>query len=397
MAHSLITGERKTLLIGGSGARYVPTGHLVYTVGGTLFARAFDPERLELKGAAVPVVVGVGRSLGAVTGVAQFTVADNGTLAYVVGPPSPAAASQLALVDRQGRVQPLNVPPGLYGTPRASRDGSRIVFGTDDGKEAIVWTLELSGGRAMQRLTSGGNNRFPVWTSDGKRVVFQSDRDGDHALFWQAADGTGAAERLTTPNQDEAHVPDSWSPRTDVLMFSVVSKAGYSLRTLSLPSRATAEYGGVISVDPPNAVFSPDGRWVAYASSATRGRTTVQVQPFPATGARFTLPTRGVDTPHAVTWSAEGSELFYDPRPGGFESVGVTTRPAFAFGVPVAHARSFRSSPPDGRRMYDVTPSGEFLGVIGAPPQGSAGSDAPQVHVVLNWFEELRQRMVPGR
>ena len=396
VAHSLTTGERKTLLIGGSGARYIPTGHLVYAVGGTLFARAFDAERLEVEETAVPVVVGVGRAVGGVAGVAQFSVSDNGTLVYVVGPPSPtAAADHLALVDRQGRIQPLNVPPGLYGFPRASPDGSRIVFGTDDGKEAIVWTLELTGGRAMQRLTSGGNNRFPIWTSDGKRVVFQSDRDGDRALFWQLADGTGAAERLTTPEKEEAHVPDSWSPRTDLLMFSVASEAGFSLRTLSLPSRAITEYGGVTSVDPPNAVFSPDGRWVAYASSSARGRTTVHVQPFPATGAKFMLPARGFDTPHAVTWSADGKELFYDPRPGGFESVRVITTPGFAFGEPVAHTRPFRSSPPEARRMHDVTPSGQFLGLT--TTQGSAETQVPQVQVVLNWFQELRQRMLTGR
>lgn len=392
VAHSLTTGDRKTLHTGGSGARYVATGHLVYAVGGTLFARAFDAERLELTGTAVPVVAGVGRSVGGVTGAAQFSVSDNGTLVYIPGPPSlTAAAAHLALVDRQGRIQPLKMPPGFYGVPRASPDGSRIVFGTDDGKEAIIWTLELTAGRAMQRLTSGGNNRAPIWTSDGTRVVFQSDRDGDRALFWQLADGTAAAERLTTPAEGEAHVPDSWSPRADLLMFSVESRAGFSLRTLSLPSRSISEYGGVTSVDPPGAVFSPDGRWVAYSSSSTRGRTTVQVQPFPATGAKFTLPARGFDTPHAVTWSADGRELFYDPRPGGFESVGVTTTPAFAFGDPVVHARSFRSSQPEARRMYDITPSGQFLGVTGATGSGSPRD--PHVQVVLNWFQDLRRRM----
>ena len=394
VAHSLTTGERKTLLIGGSGARYVPTGHLLYATGGTLFARAFDAARLEMKGTAVPVVVGVGRSMGGLTGVAQFSVSNNGTLAYVVGPPSPtAAAGHLALIDRQGRVQPLNVPPGLYGSPRASPDGSRIVFGTDDGKEAIIWTLELSGGRAMQRLTSGGNNRSPIWTADGKRVVFQSDRGGDAAIFWQPADGTGAAERLTTPAPGEAHTPESWSPSADLLLFNVASPSGFSLRTLSLPSKTIAEYGGVKSVDPPGAVFSPDGLWVAYASSSERGRTTVHVQPFPATGAKFTLPVRGFDTPHAVTWSADGKELFYDPRPGGFESVRVITQPGFVFGDPVAHTRSFRSSPPEVRRMYDRTPSGQFLGVTSGA-QGSTRSEAPQVEVVLNWTEELK-RLVP--
>ncbi|AMY09517.1 Serine/threonine-protein kinase PrkC [Luteitalea pratensis] len=398
VAQSLATGQRKTLVIGGSAGRYVATGHLVYAVGGTLFARAFDAARLEMKGTAIPVVVGVGRSVGGATGVAQFSVSEEGTLAYVVGPASPTySAGHLALVDRQGQVDYLNLPPGLYESPRASPDGSRIAFGTDDGKEAIVWTFELAGGRAMQRLTSGGSNRFPIWTSDSKRIVFQSDRDGDRALFWQRADGAAAAERLTTPDKGEAHVPESWSPNSDVLLFSVASNAGFAVRILSLGRKTVTSYGAVQSVDPPGAVFSPDGRWVAYTSSAKRGKTTVHVQPFPATGAKFTLTARGFDTPHAVTWSADGKELFYDPRPGGFESVSVTTNPSFAFGDPVTTSRSFLSSPPEARRRYDVTPSGQFLVVTSTGLPGSGGPPTPQVQVVLNWFQELRQRMLMGR
>ena len=92
---------------------------------------------------------------------------------------------------------PLKVPPGLYEYPRVSPDGTRLAFGTSDGKEAVVSIYELSGASAVRRLTFGGNNRFPIWSADGQRVAFQSDREGDPAVFWQPADG-GTAERLTT-------------------------------------------------------------------------------------------------------------------------------------------------------------------------------------------------------
>ena len=111
-------------------------------------------------------------------------------------------------MDRKGGVEPLKLPPGAYASPRVSPDGTRIAFGTDDGKEAIVWIYDLSGMSAMQRLTFGGNNRFPIWSADGKRVAFQSDRDSDLAIFWQPADGTGTAERLTMNRiQGESHAP----------------------------------------------------------------------------------------------------------------------------------------------------------------------------------------------
>ena len=53
----------------------------------------------------------------------------------------------------------------------------------------------------MRRLTFGGNNRYPIWSPDGQRVAFDSDREGDRAIFWQKADGTDAAERLTRAEQ----------------------------------------------------------------------------------------------------------------------------------------------------------------------------------------------------
>ena len=78
----------------------------------------------------------------------------------------------------------LKLPPGRYSSPpRVSPDGMRIAFGTEDGQEAIIYTYDLSGASTMQRLTSGGNNRFPVWSSDSKRVAFQSDREGDLAIL----------------------------------------------------------------------------------------------------------------------------------------------------------------------------------------------------------------------
>ena len=114
---------------------------------------------------------------------------------------------------------PLKVPPDVYQYPRVSPDGTRLVFGTSDGKQAVVSTYELSGASTVRRLTFEGNNRFPIWSANGSRVAFQSDRQGDPAIWWQPADG-GTAEKLTTPEPGTSHTPESWSPDGDVLLFS---------------------------------------------------------------------------------------------------------------------------------------------------------------------------------
>ena len=187
VVQSLGSDERKTLIVGGSDARYVPTGHLLYAVAGRVLAVAFDERRLEVKGSHVPMIEGVRRS--AASDAANFSVSSTGSLVYVPGPASPSAEMVLGLTDRKGFVEPLKLPPGLYSSPRVSPDGTRIAFGIDDGQEATIHTYELAGRSAMQRVTFGGNNRFPIWSRDGTRLAFQSAREGDLAIFWQSAVG----------------------------------------------------------------------------------------------------------------------------------------------------------------------------------------------------------------
>ncbi len=100
-----------------------------------------------------------------------------------------------------------------------------------------MWIYDVAGASSMRRLTLGGRNRVPVWSADGERVAFQSDRDGDLGLFWQRADGTTAAERLTKPDKDTAHVPESWSPDGKTLLFSVAKGSSYAVAALSFTDK----------------------------------------------------------------------------------------------------------------------------------------------------------------
>ena len=388
VVQNLRSRERTTLFENGSDARYLPTGHIVYAVGGSLFAVAFDLQRLRVSGNKVPMIEGVRRAPGpSVSGNAQFGVSSNGSLVYIPG--AVTALWDLGVTDRRGEVKPLNLLPGTYQAPRVSPDGERIAFGTDDGKEAVVWIYELSGATAMKPLTRGSNNRFPTWSSDGKRVVFQSDRDGDRGLFWQPVDG-GEATRLTTPEAGEAHEPEA--SYGDTLLFSVTKGAAVSLWMLSLKDKKTTPFGNVHSSTRTGAVFSPDGRWVAYAT--TEGSTTtISVQPFPAVaGVSHQLPRRGGEPKHPV-WSSDTKQLFYNPGPGQFESVSITTQPTFTFGNPVALPRPFPGASPGVRRPYDITPDGRFVSAIPAGQSASGRPTAPQIQVVLNWFEDLRTRV----
>ena len=391
VTYSLKTHEQKTLIEGGSDARYLPTGHIVYARSGVLFAVPFDAKRLQITPGPVPVVEGVRRAAGTATGTAQFSVSNTGSLIYIRGPAAATASEQLlAIVERKGIVEPLNLRAAPYEFPRVSPDGHSVAVGTDDGKVANVWIYDLSGTTAARQLTFGGRNKYPVWTADGRRVAFQSDRETDLAIFWQLADGTGTAERLTTPDKDTAHVPESASPDGKTLSFDVATSSEHALWTLTLADKKVAAFGDVRSSSLSSSTFSPDGRSLAYTSGALGSAPSVFVQPFPATGA-ISLVTTGL---HPI-WSPNGKELFFNTR-GQFWVVAIVTHPSVIVGnaTQLWGSALARERGPGFPRDADILKDGNVVGIV--TPDFAQSTANATINVVLNWFEELKQR-VPTR
>jgi len=364
----------------------VPTGHLLYLLEGSLMAVPFDAASLEVRGSAVPVVEGVRRAAAAAGAEAAIAISDSGTLVYVPGPVR-SGADDIFLYDRKGTTQPLKLPRGSYAFPRVSPDGKWLAFETTQANTVFISLFELAGTSSPRRLTFEGNSYLPVWTADGKRVAFQSDRDGDRAVFWQPVDG-GQAERLTKPDPGTSHAPEAWSPRGDVLLFSVTKGTATQLWTYSVADRKATPFAGIASAAfPTDAAFSPDGRWVAYQEGDLgTGEATTYVQPFPPNGTKFQVLRGG-----RPQWSRDGKELFFIPAPAQFLAVPVKTDPTFAFGAPVPIVRRFGLAPPGSQRPYDVLPDGRFVAVSSAIEDLAGGSE--QIRVVQNWFEELRTRV----
>jgi serine/threonine-protein kinase len=205
VAQSLSTGARKNLGTG-SEARYLATGHLVYTVGDALLAVPFDAATLEVGGAPVTIERGIARAGASQqsSGAANYQVSGDGTLAYVRSGSSrwQAAAlggiptSTLVWVNRKGEEEPLAAPPRAYLYPRLSPDGSRVAVDVrDEQSEIWIWLLKQ---QILRPFTADiFVDADPVWSPDGRRIAWTSNRTGAFDLYWQAADGTGAPERLT--------------------------------------------------------------------------------------------------------------------------------------------------------------------------------------------------------
>ena len=292
-------------------------------------------------------------------------------------------------------MEPLDVPPNNYLTPRLSPDGSRLVVQTSDNEgSSDIWVYDLSGENQIRQLTLGGNNTRPIWTPDGQRVTFSSDRDGKQEIYWQPADGSGVAERLAATEEGKALEVGSWSPNGKTLALMVSGSGvvgGSGVWTLSHDGEATTpevfadEVG--FQIGP---TFSPDGRWLAYFSNESV-TTQVYVQPFPKTGAKHRVTQQGGTHP---LWSPDGSELFYRKGPL-LMGIDIATEPAFSFGTEQALGMRGFLYAFGPTRPYDITPDGQrFLMIFPADLADSVTeTPAEQINVVLNWFEELKERV----
>ena len=397
IVQTLKTGVRKTVVEVGSDAHYLPTGHLVYAQAGVLYAIAFDLSRLETSGGPVRIVEGVAR---VTTGSAQFAFSGTGSLIYLPGPVTGSRAGgarSLVRADRKGNVEPFNLPPAAFNSPRVSRDGKRVAYQIDDGKETSIWIWDLTGATAPRRLTLAGTgtNRYPIWTADGERVAFQSDREGDEGIWWQRADGSGTAERLTKAEKGERHLPESWSPDGQRFSFSNLkgnSGNGGAVWVFSLPDKKAtlfAEGPGGRGFAMRSA-FSPDGHWVAYSAGDPQTHH-IFVKPFPPTANPYQISTGAGD--HHPVWSPDGKELFYVLGIRTLAAVTVTTKPSLSFSAPVEAPSGFATATIANPRNFDMLPDGKhFIGMVAAGEAQNGSAAAPQFQVVLNWFEEVRSR-----
>jgi serine/threonine-protein kinase len=387
---TLTSGERKAIIQGGVDAHYLPFGDIVFGSGGNIFSVPFDRGRSQVIGGPTPVVEGVQRNPN---GNMQFSISNTGSLVYIPGP-SATYGNQLkiAFADRKGSLDPLKLVPGSYEFPRVSPDGNRIAFGTEDGKEAFISIYELSGASSPRRLTVGGGNRYPVWSADGQRVAFQSDREGDLGIFWQRADGTGTAERLTKGEPGTAQFPDSWSRDGQRLSFTVMKGNTASVWIYSLQEKKATLFAEAPESLVSWSAFSPDGHWITYHSNETKtGVFEIWVQPFPATGAKHEVSKDGAILP---VWSRDGKELLFLARGGPIASVNVATQPGFTFTAPAYFPRPFANTGVTNLpRNYDITPDGKLIGVIPGDSSQAGAPIGPQIQVVLNWFEDVKQKM----
>jgi serine/threonine-protein kinase len=394
----LRTGEHRVIIEVGSSPKYAASGsggsggssgHIIYAVGNTLRAVAFDPERLEVTSDPVPVVEGV---MVKANGAASFSLSETGSLVYVSGNAAGAGGPRTAVwVDRDGREEPLPLPPRPYVNPRLSPDGTHLAVGVPDAEGIVsLWVFDV-GSAAGLRLTQEGQTQTPVWTTDGRILFATNVAGGPFQLHSVMGDGSGAPELLLTSEGILGDYPTAVTPDGLNVIFSRMITAPHrEILQLSLQGDPTAEPLLQGEFNRGNAEVSPDGRWLVYRSDQS-GEMEVYVQPYPGPGPTVPVSIGGGTS---VTWSPDGSELIYrlDDRMMvvPVEAVGETVR----IGRPTELFRGpYVANLDGGTRQYHVAPDGRFLMLKEFATESPGDNLPPQVVLVQNWFEELRERV----
>ncbi len=370
----LVTGQARRLNVPGTFPLGMLAARLIYTdQAGTVFAVPLDLASGNVKGEPVQVASGVA-TLDRGSAVAALSA--TGTLAYMAG--NQGATVVLANAERS---EPLFSEVRPYSFPRFSPDGRRVALTITSGTSSDIWLGDVGSG-TLKRLTSGGTvNERPEWSPDGTRVLFRRVVGARSALWWQRADGTGAASPVIADARAD-YFEGVITPDGRELVYQVDTTGGdVMVRGLDDDLAPRPIANGRANED--QARVSPDGRWVVYVTEESGGPQVV-VQPLSGPEARVQVSTRGGTEP---VWARDGRRLFYRTE-GEFRVAEVSATPTFH----VVSRADFMDDTflpfPNPHANYDVAPDGTELLVLKGEQQA--------LLVVHDWKAKVEARLRQG-
>jgi len=368
------TKQRHLLVPANSNAAYAEPGYLIYTRDSVLVAQAFDLKTFTVTGDPHPLLKDI--YYLPVLDLALFDVAKDGTLVAQTG--SALAISRLTWFDRAGKSLGTVGSAGSYANPNLSPDGKKVAFDQRDGRVIGIWVQDLKT-EAVSRLTLHPSlNQVPVWSPDGKKIVFTSNRLLINKMFEKSSDGSGADEQISDVKAGRMVNPWDWSNDGKYLLLRNETELWYYSMTED-KSREYIKGPGVVR----NAQFSPDGKYVAYASNET-GDWEVYISPFPDARSKWLVSRAGGEEPR---WRADGKELFYVSSEGKLMATRVKLGVSFESTTPVAlfQTRGRQKISSQDVFSYAVSQDGNRFLFNTLLDQ----RETPPLSILLNWEAEM--------
>ncbi len=356
------------------------SGYMLFLRENTLMAQPFDLDKLDLVGEAVPLAQQIQGELASALGV--FSASETGVLAYQTG--GDIVASQLFWRDRAGKQTGALGDPAGYMDLSLSRDRQKVAVSILDQRlgPPDIWIYEVSRGLRSRFTFDPAADRWPVWSPDSTRVAFSSNRRGQFNLYIRSYAGSEIEDSLLEDDRDK--ILTDWSSDGRYVLFETRGDPKTQSDVWALPLSGDRKPIPVLQTPfrEVGAVFSPDGRWIAYTSDES-GREEVYVTPFPGPGRKWQVSTSGGNLPR---WSDTGREVFFDGPGERIMAAAVSARgDTFQVG---RTQPLFEILPQRPGNIFDVTPDGQRFLVNTAT---RAQTSAPMT-LVVNWPAELKKK-----
>ena len=376
-AGSLDSKERKLLLTGISMATYADPGYLLFQSDGSLFARPFNPQKLEFTGEAYRIADNL--LLNSRQDWAAFSASQAGVLLFRSGVATGNA--QFTWFDRSGKqIGPAGKPDNYIPDFDLSPDGKQIAMRFRDDIYLLDWKRDIH----EQFTNSPVTEIFPVWSPYGSRIAFSSYPNGNADLFEKKVGDAGVGRVLIETPVNE-HM-DSWSKDGRYVIYRRDTGDGASdLFVLPLSGQEKPFQIVQSASAAPEfwADFSIDGKWIAY-SSLESGKSEIYIVSFPAGGHKRQISNNGGVRPR---WRQDSKELYYLALDGKMMAVDITLGAEVQSGTPHSLFDTQMIVFADWSRQYDVTADGQQFLIL-----KQVGEEMPKpMTVVLNWTALLKQ------
>ena len=390
----LKSGAVKILIRDGGSPEYAPTGHLLFSRHDALLAVPFDLGRLEVKGS--PVALQGDLRVTATWAHAEFKTASDGTLLYVPGG-NVGQNRHAVIVDSDGKASEWSgerepFEAALSASPDGMRFASVIA---DAGAIYEIWISDR--GRATSRRVvaiPGVDCNGAAWAPDGTHFAYaQSGRGGVNGTFVASADGSDAPRRLLKSDETTVIFPSSWSPDGSQLLLTRIHAGKFKLVAAPTTSPQEVEAKPVFSGSASDgaAIFSPDGRMIAYVSDET-GKFEMSVCAWDQGGpvGQPLVVSQG-SVQLVLHWSRDGKRVYYQTDQNQVMSSTISSSPILSATVPTVAWDLDALRVVSG--LVDILPDGKLLAI----QKGEGEDEITRFDLALNFFDELKAKMRDAR
>ncbi len=373
---SLDSNEKRFVVEATANAAYAEPGYLLFYRDKALFAQRFDLKRFALTGEPTTILNDIQYQPQVKRAV--FGASEKGVLAAQSG--VGVALSELLWFDRKGKEVGALGRPDVYGNVFLAPNGKSVAVSMTDiaSQNTDIWTYDLQRGGAKRLTFDPAADSVPIWSPDAARLVFASNRTSFNDLHIKNSDG--AQEEKSIVHGDIDKFPNDWSRDGKYILYTQDTDLWF----VTLPELKSSLFLKAPSVLR-NGQFSPDGKWVAYASNES-GKWEIYVTSFPEPRGKWQVSAGGGEQPR---WRGDGKELFYISSDGKIMAAPVTTGANFDASTPVAlfQVTPRQPVPIYDLFVYDVSRDGQrFLINTELKQAGSA-----PMSIVLNWTAKLNK------